>query len=116
MYKDYVDPETVAEKAEAINIAIKNIIDTRKGSLPGKPYFGSRLHEVVFDFMDAITEDSIIKLIKEAISKFEPRISIENIEVTQVPEFNRILVTVFYIYKDNEITIQNSLKINLNPI
>jgi len=48
----------------AISNSLKNIFSTPKGTLPGKPYFGTILHQMLFEPIDAITEEIMIGIIK----------------------------------------------------
>jgi len=99
IYFDYRTPTEVDINEAAINNAIRNIILTRVGSVPGKPEFGSRVLDHVFDLMDGkSTEDLLKNVIIHALLKWEPRINILNIVVTQLPEYNRVIIDVYYEY------------------
>lgn len=99
IYFDYRTPSEVDTNEVAINNAIRNILLTRLGSLPGKPEFGSRLLEQVFDLMDGqLTEDLLKNSVVQALLKWEPRITILNVIITQLPEFNRVIIDVYYEY------------------
>ncbi len=98
-YYDYADVDSIDTNENAINNSIKNIIMTRIGSLPGKPEFGSNVLNIVFDLMDNNSTDDILKNnIVSSLIKWEPRISINNIIIKQIPEYNRIIVDIKYSY------------------
>lgn len=101
MYKDLTTIEKNVTDIKAINNSIKNIILTRKGSVPGKPKFGSEIHKLLFSQLDHFTETIAKKMISEALNEFEDRIDIINIDIKQVPEYNRLQCTINYRYKDN---------------
>ena len=65
LYNDFDSVLTFDYDVGAINNAIKNILFTSVGSLPGKPDFGSRISELVFSQMDYITENMLKRLIIE---------------------------------------------------
>ena len=49
LYSDFKSVGYFDEDVKAINNAIKNILLTNIGSLPGQPEFGSRLNELIFE-------------------------------------------------------------------
>lgn len=114
MYNDYIKPSTTVTDVKAINNSIKNILMTPKGSLPGKPTFGSDIHRVIFSQLDVITRDTLRDVILNALLKWEPRINIDNIVVEEVPEYNKIIATIHYSYRDKGITINEKLGIGIN--
>ena len=99
IYFDYNDPTAVVTNEQAIHNSIRNILGTQIGTLPGKPDFGSRIKELLFDFMDDITKDNLKYFIIEALTKWEPRIYITNIEIESMPEYNRIIASITFVYK-----------------
>lgn len=114
IYKDYNTVETIDEDINAINNSIRNIINTRRGSLPGKPYFGSDLDRVVFNQIDHITESLIHTYVNSAINEFEPRISIISTKVEEIPEYNRLVITVNYEFRDRGMIRQSSTNLTFN--
>ncbi len=93
----------------AISNSLKNIFSTPKGTLPGKPYFGTILHQMLFEPIDAITEEIMIGIIKNEIAKFEPRISIISISFDNLPEYNKVVINIQYKYKrKEEVIISNT--------
>ena len=98
-YFDYNTPTSVVVNEAAINNAIKNILTTRIGSVPGRPSFGSNVMDIVFELMDGTnTSDILKKSILQAITEWEPRISINNIHIKEIPEYNRIIANINYTY------------------
>lgn len=113
IYYDYDSPTSVVQDADAISNSIKNIILTRKGSVPGKPTFGSNLYKVVFDHIDHIIVSLIKSYIIEAILEFEPRVRVKQVQVKEIPEYNRVIVNVTYEYNINGYTDTSSVSIQL---
>jgi phage baseplate assembly protein W len=101
LYTDYTDVENIETDASAINNAIKNIIFTPKGSLPGKPT------------LDDVTENTMKRFIKEALTKWESRIVVYNVKVESVPEYNKLIATIDYEYRDKGLDINEQISINL---
>lgn len=81
---------------DSINNALKNIFSTPLGSVPGKPKYGTRIFSLLFNQMDYLLEFTLKEIIKEEIGKFEPRIKFEDVQITEVPEYNRVDVEIFY--------------------
>lgn len=99
IYFDYTKPDTVNTNEQAINNSIRNILTTQIGSVPGKPTFGSDLQSLIFEFIDGITEDAAATLIVEALNRWEPRITVLDVEVKSLPEYNKIVSTISYQYE-----------------
>ena len=100
MYKDYSALDDDVSGISAIKNSIQNIILTPRGSLPGKPRFGSDLYKVLFSQIDALTINLAKNYIKEALSEYEDRISVESVTIKEVPEFNRLVITIKFSYTD----------------
>ena len=101
MYKDLTSIELNNTDIKAINNSIRNILLTRRGSVPGKPRFGSDLHTLIFSQLDSLTESVAKSMIFACLTEFEDRINITNINLKSVEEFNKLVITVDYKYKDN---------------
>jgi phage baseplate assembly protein W len=65
----------------AVKRAISNLINTKRGSKPFRPEYGTKIRDYLFDSQDIFTENEIKKHLKETIEKFEPRVSVRNIKV-----------------------------------
>ncbi len=100
MYKDLTSIEQHNTDIKAINNSIRNILLTRRGSVPGKPRFGSDLYTLVFNQLDSLTESVAKSMVFACLTEFENRISISNIEIKSVPEYNKLVIEVTYKYKD----------------
>jgi len=111
LYTDYRRANTTVTDASAINNAIKNILFTRKGSLPGKPTFGSNIDEILFSQMDYVTKDLLSKYIKEALAEWENRITVTNVAVEEVPEYNKVIATISYSYRDSGLDVNEQISV-----
>lgn len=100
MYKDYSSVSTHVTDTAAVKNSIRNIILTPRGTLPGKPKFGSDIHKIIFSPLDALTETMAKNYIKEALSEFETRIDVDDIQIKKIEEFNKIVITVRFSYVD----------------
>lgn len=111
LYTDYRYPNVVVTDAAAINNSIKNILFTKKGSLPGKPTFGSDIDQVLFSQLDYVTEALLKDQIKEALYKWETRIIVTDVVVDLVPEYNKIVATINYRYRDRGLDVNESISV-----
>lgn len=113
LYTDYVEVDDTNTDAAAINNAIKNILFTPLGSLPGKPRFGSRLNEILFAPIDFTTKDLMQRFIFEALRDWEERIIVDNVTINDVPEYNRLIATIDYRYRDKGLDVNSQLSVSL---
>jgi len=67
--------------SNAISRAIRNLILTVPGEKPFQPDLGSEIYELLFDTLDQITAASIQSQIENTIIKYEPRVSLTNVDV-----------------------------------
>lgn len=99
IYFDYHNPTDIDTNEKAIDNSIRNILLTLIGSVPGKPDFGSRIMEQVFELMDGqLTNEILEASVIQALIKWEPRINILNVDVKLIPEYNRVIVEILYEY------------------
>lgn len=100
MYKDIDSINSDVTDLHAINNSIRNILMTRRGSVPGKPNFGSDLYKVIFSPLNALTEAVAKNYIEEALSEFEDRVNVINITFKRVEEYSRLTINIEYVYSD----------------
>ncbi|MHB9131177.1 MAG: GPW/gp25 family protein [Armatimonadota bacterium] len=80
-----------------IHESLRQILGTRLGERVMHPDFGSRLHELVFEPHDAILYGLIRHAVREAITRWEPRIVITDIQlVPDVNDAHLVLVSITY--------------------
>lgn len=114
MYKDYIKIDTDVTGSKAINQSIKNILLTPKDSVPGKPDFGSEIHKIIFNPIDHITKSILSNFIRESLNKYEPRIIIQDTEIKEIPEYNRIVISIVYNYSINGLTNTERTNISID--
>ena len=77
------------EDVASINQSIKNILFTVRGEVPFDPLFGSGIHHLLFEKIGPVTEALLKEEIVTALRNHEPRIVINNIELTPDYDYNR---------------------------
>ena len=80
----------------SIKNAIKNILLTRKGTLPGDPEFGSRLPDYLFEPFDDLTVLEIKDEIINTLARYEPRVKIITIDVNHNFDFNSLDILLYF--------------------
>jgi phage baseplate assembly protein W len=81
---------------DTIHTSILNILYTRLGELPGLPEFGSRLYDFVFELEDQELELMFKEEVAYVLRKWEPRITIKNIDVKLDTDYNKVICRLFY--------------------
>lgn len=98
IYLDISEVDETVTDVAAIKQSIRNIILTPKGSLPGKPKFGSDIYKVIFAPLDSLTKSMAKNYIKEALNEYETRITVSSINLTSVEEYNKLVIEVVFTY------------------
>lgn len=99
LYEDFIAPDITNFDENAIKNAIRNILLTYQGSMPGRPTFGSRILEIPFNMNDTTTQILVKRLVYEALKKWEKRIVLTNISFPVVSQ-NNLVVKIDYYFKD----------------
>lgn len=81
--KDSSGNVIIHENNKAIDQSIKTILSTYPGERIMLPEFGSRFKELLFDPMDEDTIDNMEYEIKEALDRWEPRISVDEVTIEE---------------------------------
>jgi phage baseplate assembly protein W len=75
-----------------IEQSIYIILETAPGERVMRPEFGCRIHELLFDPRDATTQGLIIQYVKDALGRWEPRIEVDEVLVTESPGLDGALI------------------------
>lgn len=76
--------------------AITIILSTAPGERPMRPEFGCTVHDYVFDRFDAETIGRIDHAVRAALDRWEPRVTVTDVELERVDES---LVTISVVYR-----------------
>lgn len=71
---------------DILKASIVYIVLTQKGERVMLPEFGSDVHKMVFDQNDSTLASSLEREIREAVARWDPRIELVDVEVTQTDE------------------------------
>lgn len=95
--RDYKDNDLlVITNTSSVQQSMAGIISTRKGERPFDPYFGCDIHASLFENMNFTTAIAVERSIYDAIGKYEPRVLIQNIDVTPIYDKNEYLIVIYY--------------------
>jgi phage baseplate assembly protein W len=84
-----------------IEQSIRIILETAPGERRMRPEFGCRIHELIFAPHNATTEGLIMHYVEQALARWEPRITVKEIDVSAGPANSAaLLVEIKYIVKD----------------
>jgi hypothetical protein len=78
----------------AVRQSVMNILNTNWGERPFKPYFGANLRSYLFENMNNITAAAMSSAIRMAITNYEPRVKIINVNIRTKPEDNAVDITL----------------------
>lgn len=87
---------TTSTSSEAINNSIQNILFTTKGEKVGDPEFGSNIKFLLFEPMDEITIQLLKSNIYDCITKYEPRVKVNYINIVSYEESNFYKLQIIY--------------------
>ena len=82
----------------AVIRSVRNLLLTRNYERPFQPELGSNIRRLLFEPIDSIVASSLERQLQETIENFEPRVSLELVDVKSLPDYNSYQVTItFYI-------------------
>ena len=85
-----------------IEQSIRIILETSPGERVMRPEFGCRIHELIFAPNDAATQGLLVLYIEQALERWEPRIEVEEVEITTDPNNGAtLLAEIKYVIKDS---------------
>lgn len=80
----------------AIARSIRNLVLTVPGERPFNPALGSEVYRLLFESFDLQTAFAIQTQIENTIRNFEPRVSIESVNVIPDPDAHEFNVSITY--------------------
>ena len=87
----------------------KNLILTDRGERVMLPEFGCNLKSILFDPIDESINENLEKIIKESFDYWLPYIFINNVDVTNNPDTNRINILLTISLQDNKLDTRSIL-------
>lgn len=107
MFSRVTKKTAVIRGIEKVNQSLGDIFSTRKGERVLNPEYGSDFHRLLFEINDEVLSDLLKIYALEAIERWEPRISVEDIKV--IPsEDDEHAVNLIISYKISNSNIRGS--------
>lgn len=97
----------------SVKDAIIGIVTTEKGTRPFDPLFGCNIVNQLFENMNPLTKDSMIKEITYSIRNYEPRVSKLKMDIQANYDNYEVLVTIFFSVVDDPDEL-NQIKLKLS--
>lgn len=82
--------------AAAVKQAVKNLLLTNAFEKPFQPTFGGNLNALLFELVDDESSHEIENVVKETITRFEPRAKVISVVANVEPDYNAVAVTVTF--------------------
>lgn len=82
----------------AIKRSLMNLIRTRKGTRPFNPEYGCDISDYLFSYQPGFSEYEMQKIIIDSIKTHEPRVSVNQVNVTF--EENDVKIDISYIIRN----------------
>tara|TARA_B100000131_G_scaffold89911_1_gene86587 strand:+ start:394 stop:813 length:420 start_codon:yes stop_codon:yes gene_type:complete len=92
----FTDDVNAVKNDNSIKQSVRNLILTTPGEKPFQPLTGSRVNELLFEPLDPFTADSLQDEIINTINQFEPRVSLQGVEIQPIWDRNELNVTIEY--------------------
>lgn len=90
----------LARREQELEQAMRLILATYPGERPMRPDFGSKLRDFVFRSATVDTAAALAYEVQQALTRWEPRVDIEDVDVTVDPwEHNTLYIDVAYSVK-----------------
>ena len=100
VYVDFNEKIAMSEHESDIKESIWIILGTAKGERVMQPEFGCGIHEMVFSSLNTTTITLMENSVKEALTLWEPRIQLHNVEANdEQVENGKIIINIEYIVR-----------------
>lgn len=76
--------------------ALKNLMLTNYYEKPFKPNYGSNVRKLLFEPLSPLTSSALKKEIEIAIKNFEPRVSLTEVKVEALYDYNSYQVSIYF--------------------
>lgn len=81
---------------EAIKASLRNLISTKNYERPFHPEIGCQLYALLFENFTSVTMQVMRKTIVDVVNKFEPRVNILDIKLSETEDQNNLDVSITF--------------------
>lgn len=82
---------------DAIKNNLVNFFSTKKGERVFNPFFGSNIHNTLFENIDPSTEQIISKTINDELKQYFPFVSVQKVNINFEDTTNSLLIGIYYV-------------------
>jgi phage baseplate assembly protein W len=100
------------EDEEAIKFSVKNLILTKNYEKPFHPEIGCQVNAMLFENFSPTVENVIKQTISDVITKFEPRVTMQDVRIRNREEINELEVEVYFKINSTDKLVAISVAIN----
>ncbi len=90
---------------EAVKTAVKHLILTKNFERPFRPEIGTQVTALMFENFTSAVKIAMERTIRETIEKYEPRVRLVDIKITENLDDNDLTVTIVFTLKNTDTTI-----------
>ena len=97
---------------EAIKTSLRNLISTKNYERPFHPEIGCQIFTLLFENFTSVTTQIMRKTINDVVNKFEPRVNILDIRISETQDQNNWDVTITFKILNSErpVTLNTSIQ------
>ena len=113
--KDLSQNITIVKDAESVRQSIKMILSTFPGERIMEPEFGSRVRELLFEPLDDVTSNLLRSEIRNAIEKWENRVSVSSVDVNPNYDSNYydVMINMTVLEIDADVVFEGKIRVIL---
>ena len=86
----------VVEDVIAVKRSVRNLVQTNFYERPFQPELGCGIGELLFEPFTPMTKVFLERKIEEVLINYEPRIQLQNVEVDDDQDRNRLVVDIYF--------------------
>lgn len=87
---------------EAIKASVKSLIMTSNYERPFHPEIGCQINSLLFENFNPVTREVMKKTVRDVINKFEPRVDLDDVIITDESDRNDISLEIRFRIKNSE--------------
>ena len=97
---------------EAIKASLRNLISTKNYERPFHPEIGCQLFALLIENFTSVTTQVMRKTIADVVNKFEPRVNILDIKLSETEDQNNLDVSITFkiINTERPVTLNTSIQ------
>lgn len=87
---------------EAVKASLRNLVSTRHYERPFHPEIGCQIHSLLFENFTPVTLQVMKKTIFDVVEKFEPRVTVLDVQIRDRADENRIDLDIIFRLNNSE--------------